>query len=145
MTVETTKKNYNKPVLYAIQNVVSLDAGGVATLAELPDEELLCLYRQCKAAEDQAVLQANPDVIKRHIGEEWLLVPTGTLAQHFNGMVSLTEVGDFIWDQLRQPMSLSDLLDAVRHEFDGNAETIDLETRIFVSNYARMGFLNEVK
>ena len=145
MTVETTKRTYNKPVLYAIQNVVSLDAGGVATLAELPDEELLALYRQCKAAEDQAVLQANPDVIKRHIGEEWLLMPTGTLAQHFNGMVSLNEVGDFIWEQLQQPMSLHDLLDAVRQEFDGNAETIDLETRIFVSGYARMGFLNEVK
>ena len=136
------KQVFGKPLLHFIPLAEGVEAG---TLASLPDAEFARAVRLCHHQEISKVYQTSPDVIKRHIGEEWLLMPTGTLAQHFNGMVSLTEVGDFIWEQLQQPMSLSDLLDAVRQEFDGNAETIDLETRIFVSGYARMGFLNEVK
>lgn len=42
----------------------------------------------------------NPDLIMRTIAGESLLIPTGKLAQQFNGMVTLNAVAAFIWEHL---------------------------------------------
>lgn len=42
----------------------------------------------------------NPDLIMRTIAGESLLIPTGKLAQRFNGMVTLNPVAAFIWENL---------------------------------------------
>ena len=60
-------------------------------------------------------------------------------------MVSLSEVGDFIWEQLQEPKKLSQLLSAVHEEFEDRGHVIDIETSEFVLNYAYMGFLKEIK
>ena len=125
---------------------IPLAEGVEATsLATLSEGEFAEAVRQCKDAEAQGVYQVSSDVIKRQIGDEWILMPTGELAQRFNGMVSLSEGGDFIWEQLQVPKSLSQLLAAVRNEFEDSGHVIDIETSEFVLNYAFMGFLKEVE
>ena len=115
------------------------------SLATLPEGEFTETVRQCKDAEAQRVYQVSSDVIKRQIGDEWILMPTGALAQRFNGMVSLSEVGDFIWEQLQEPKTLNQILEAAHAEFEDVGHMLDIETRKFISDYAFMGFLEELK
>ena len=137
-----TKRVYNRPLLYA----VPLPAGTEATsLTELPDEELLRIYRQCKAAEDEVVLQANPDVIERKIGEEWMLVPSGTFAQHFNGIISLNIYSHFILKQFEKPQTLGQTLQAAHQQFDDPDRTLDLQVRMLVNDFLNLGVLGRVK
>ena len=116
-----------------------------AALATLPAGEFAETVRHCKDAEAQRVYQVSSDVIKRQIGDEWILMPTGALAQRFNGMVSLSEVGDFIWEQLQEPKTLNQILEAAHAEFEDVGHMLDIETRKFISDYAFMGFLEELK
>ena len=136
------KQTFGKPVMHFIPLAEGVEA---AALATLPAGEFAETVRHCKDAEAQRVYQVSSDVIKRQIGDEWILMPTGELAQRFNGMVSLSEVGDFIWEYLQQPKSLSQLLTAVHEEFEDRGHVIDIETSEFVQGYAHMGFLKEIK
>ncbi|MBQ9499402.1 MAG: PqqD family protein [Bacteroidaceae bacterium] len=136
------KQTFGKPVMHFIPLAEGVEA---VSLATLPEGEFTETVRQCKDAEAQRVYQVSSDVIKRQIGDEWILMPTGALAQRFNGMVSLSEVGDFIWEQLQEPKTLNQILEAAHAEFEDVGHMLDIETRKFISDYAFMGFLEELK
>lgn len=62
--------------------------------------------------------QANSDFLARTIGEDTVLVPTGAMAAHFNGMVSLDEAGALLWNALAQPKTQAQLLNVMQEEYD---------------------------
>ena len=45
-------------------------------------------------------MRASPDFIRREIAGEYLLVPTGAAAARINGLVTLNELGDYIFRKL---------------------------------------------
>jgi len=130
------KRAFLKPVLH----IVPLPKGtDVAMLSQHSDEELLKVYRQGKQEEEDVVLRANPDIIVREIGDEWILVPTGEMAQYFNGMVSLNEFGHFIWQQFAEPCSIGQVLQAARECYGDTNHMQDIEIRSFIKEYFLMG------
>lgn len=132
---------FTKPVMH----VVSLPQGvDVTTLAEQPAEELSRIYLQSKTQEADVQLQAHPDIIVRQIGDEWILVPTGELAQHFNGMVSLNEFGYFIWQHFQQPCTIGEVLRDASVQYGNSLGMQDIEIRSFIREYALMGLFQEV-
>ena len=127
---------FTKPVMHVVSLPQGVDA---TTLAEQPAEELSRIYLQSKAQEADVQLQVHPDIIVRQIGDEWILVPTGELAQHFNGMVSLNEFGYFIWQQLQQPHTIGEVLQAASETYGNSRGMQDIELRSFIHEYAIMG------
>lgn len=136
------KRVFYKPVMHFAPLIEGMRA---SCLSKLSDEELKNVFLLCKDQEEKRVYQISSDVIKRQVGDEWILVPTGLLAQKFNGMVSLSETGNFIWEQLQTPKSLGQLVEIVRAEFSCQDDAIDIETRNFVCDYHQLGFLRELK
>ena len=132
---------FTKPVMHVLALAEGIDA---TTLADQPTEELSRIYLYSKAQEADVQLQAHPDIIVRQIGEEWILVPTGELAQHFNGMVSLNEFGYFIWQQLQQPHTIGEVLQAASETYGNSLGMQDIEIRSFIHEYALMGLFHEV-
>ena len=135
------KGTFGKPVMHFTPLAEGVQATALASLSET---ELADTVHMCKEQEAKKVYQVSPDVIKRQIGDEWILMPTGELAQRFNGIISLSEVGDFLWEHLQEPCSLSELLTFAHAEFEDRGHVIDIETTEFVLNYAYMGFLKEI-
>lgn len=45
-------------------------------------------------------MKTNPEFIARDIADELVLVPVGTAAKSFGGLVTCNEVGAFIWKTL---------------------------------------------
>ena len=45
------------------------------------------------------------EFVKREISGEILLIPIGKTAEAFNGIITLSEVGDFIWEHIEEPDS----------------------------------------
>ncbi|MBR1941327.1 MAG: PqqD family protein [Bacteroidaceae bacterium] len=135
------KQVFSKPLLHIVPLSEGIDA---ASLAELPVEELLRVYLESREAEADVVLRSHPDIIVRKIGDEWILVPTGDLAQHFNGMVSLNEFGYFIWQQFQQPRAIGEVLQVAKDTYGDSRGIQDLEIRSFIREYALMGLFQEV-
>lgn len=120
--------------------------GGVdmETLAQQPSEVLADILQRCRRAEEEKVYQANPDVIVREVGDEWILVPTGSFAQDFNGMISFNEYSHFTWEQFQQPTSLGHVLDVARKVFEDEHSLLDMEIRNLINDFVRVGLLREV-
>lgn len=55
-------------------------------------------------------MKRTKEFIKRNIAGEIVLVPSGQTAREFNGMVTLTETGEFIWEHIEEAESFNHLV-----------------------------------
>lgn len=109
------------------------------------DEELRAYVQHLKDVDDQQVYQGSKDVVERQVMEEWVLVPVGSLAEQGHSMITLNGTGYFIWKQLREPHSLSEVLEAVHQHYDDPYHVMDMDVRTTVHDLAAMGLLIEVE
>lgn len=135
------KRVFNKPVWYYIP----VEGVEPTTLASLSDEELLRVLEQGKQREDQKVYQVNPNFIMTQVADEWLVVPTGEMAQQFNGMMSLNASSRFVWEQFQTPNSICQVLQVLKERYEGNAGDMEVELRQFVARCLVYKILEEVK
>lgn len=54
----------------------------------------------------------------RTIAEDRLLVPIGSAVLNFAGLIAVNEMGEFIWNELKEEMSLDRLLLRVCEEYE---------------------------
>ena len=132
------KQAFSRPVSHIVPLAEGIDA---RTLAELPEQELAQVWHASCQAEDSRVFLVNPDIIPREIGDEWMLIPTGTFAQHFNGMISQNEFSHFIWNQFTEPRSIGEVMQAVHAEFEEDSRNMDIEARHQIEDFVRMGLI----
>lgn len=65
----------------------------------------------------------------REIVGDYVLVPIGETVNDFNGLIILSEVAKFIWENLEQAKDENELLSKILEEYDVDKETakVDLE------------------
>ncbi len=136
------KQVFSRPVSHIVPLAEGID---VRTLAELPEQELAQVWHACRQVEDSRVFQVNPDIIPREIGDEWMLIPTGTFAQNFNGMISQNEFSHFVWHQFAEPRAIAEVMQAVHAEYEDSTYVMDVEVHRLIEDYANMGLLLEKK
>lgn len=136
------KQAFSRPIAHFVPLAQGMD---VCTFAELPDQELAEVWHACREAEDSRVFQVNPDVIPREIGDEWMLIPTGTFAQRFNGMISQNEYSHYVWHQFSEPHSIAEVMEAVHAEYEDAMHIMDIEVHRLIEDYVNMGLLQEKK
>ena len=134
------KRVFNKPVWYFIP------AEGVdpSMLATLTDEELKAVLQRAKEQEDTKLYQINPNFILTQVADEWLVVPTGEMAQQFNGMMSLNASSYYVWELFQQPNSIAKVLQALKDRYVGDAGDIEVELRQFVARCRAFKILQEI-
>ena len=136
------KQAFSRPIAHFVPLAQGMD---VCTFAELPDKELAEVWHACRQAEDSRVFQVNPDIIPREIGDEWMLIPTGTFAQRFNGMISQNEYSHYVWHQFSEPHSIAEVMEAVHAEYEDATHIMDIEVHRLIEDYVNMGLLLEKK
>lgn len=72
------------------------------------------------------------EYIKRNIAGEIVLVPAGQTAEDFNGMITLTESGDFIWEHLEEARNFNHLVELILEEYDIDKETAAQDASAFL-------------
>ena len=88
-------------------------------------------------------MRASQDFIRREIAGEYLLVPTGAAAARINGLVTLNELGDYIFRKLADEQTEQSLLAAIVSEYDVDNETARADLRDFLSQMRQIGALEE--
>lgn len=99
----------------------------------------------CRQAEDNSSFQANPDIVERQVGDEWLLVPVGKFAEANNCMISLNGTSHFLWSQFKNANKIENVLQATRDEYEDEDSTLELEVREFVRDYVGLQLLLECR
>ena len=88
--------------------------------------------------------QRNEDFIFRKIVEEMILVPVKQNVAEMEAVFTLNEVGAFLWEQLGQPRSLSELHNAVLNEFEADPASVLEDIEAFLKEAETFGAVKEV-
>lgn len=88
-------------------------------------------------------MKASPDFIRREIAGEYLLVPTGAAAARINGLVTLNELGDYIFRKLEEEQTEQSLLTAITDEYEVDEQTARADLQAFLMQMRQIGALEE--
>ena len=86
-------------------------------------------------------MKKTKEYIKRRIDDEIVLVPSGSTAEEFNGMITISESGEFIWDHIEECNSLGELIELMLQEYEIDRETATNDTIAFVTELLRLGMI----
>lgn len=78
---------------------------------------------------------------RRDLLGEVVLIPLGSTAKSFNGLVTLEGVGAFIWDHIEESKSLEHLVDMIVSTYDIDRQTAGSDALAFIMQMLRRGFL----
>ena len=138
--MQMMRKLFNRPMYHFIPFPKGMNGDMIASL---PDQEIQDVIRQCKEQEDNRIFLVNPDFVITSISDEHLAVPTGKIAQEFNGMISLNKTGYFIWEQFQQPKTVKEALRSAKERFDDESGELELQFREYVNRFHYLKLIQE--
>lgn len=74
------------------------------------------------------------EFVMREIADETVLVPTGATAQEFNGIISMTEVAAFIWNQIEEAENFEALVRMITQEYEVDPQTAAQDAAEFIDH-----------
>ena len=77
-------------------------------------------------------MKTKLQLVKRRIAGDTILVPVGSASLKLNGLISLNEVGEFIWDKLEAAADEAEMTDLVTQEYEVARETAQSDVREFM-------------
>ncbi len=85
------------------------------------------------------IYQKNPDVVYRVIAGEAILLPITRETQAAGRMLTLNEVGAFIWERLDGKRTLSEIAGEIGEEYEVEEETAEKDLRELIEKLEKMG------
>jgi len=79
--------------------------------------------------------------ILRSIAGSWIVVPIGQRVVEFNGLMTLSDSGAFLWRSLERSAGMEELVASVLGEYDIDEATARLDVQEFVSAVGERGLL----
>lgn len=78
------------------------------------------------------------DLITREIAGETILVPVGAAAMKYNGLITLNEVGAFLWERLPGAADEAALTEAVLEEYEVSREEAAADVAEFIGQLRQL-------
>ena len=69
-------------------------------------------------------MKINGTFVLREIAGDYIIVPVGESAIDFNGMITLNEIGVFIWKLLQEEHSYDEILHTILNEYDSTEDQV---------------------
>lgn len=88
-------------------------------------------------------MKVNKNFVVRQIADEYIIVPIGEAVINFNGMVTVNEVGKFIWQQLYDDLAQDELLQRIIQEYDIDEQTASEDMKEFLDKLKQGGLLQQ--
>ncbi len=88
-------------------------------------------------------MKVSKDFILREIAGEYILVPTGASAAKISGLVTMNELGCFIYKALRTEKTMEQLVDAIAAEYTVDRDTAQTDAQEFLQQLREIGGLEE--
>lgn len=86
-------------------------------------------------------MQAAKELILRKVAGENILIPTGKMSLKIHGMVSLTESGALLWQQLQNGCGKEELVNALLAEYEVDRQTAEADVSSFLERMEKLGLV----
>ena len=78
-------------------------------------------------------MKRSSDFLLRSVAGKQVLVPVGSAAVAFPGMVNVNAAGSYIWQLLEQEQTLDTLVVAITEKYEVDADTARADVEAFVN------------
>ena len=86
-------------------------------------------------------MKVEKDFLLREIAGEYIIIPTGSAALEFNGLISVNEVGVSIWKMLQNDLTLDELVAGILAEYDVEESVAREDIMEFLDRLQSVGML----
>ena len=77
----------------------------------------------------------------REIADEYILIPTGSTTEQFNGMITLTETAAFIYQHIEEASTFEELIHMITSEYDIDQQTAANDAYMFINHMLQAGMI----
>ncbi|MGN0299442.1 MAG: PqqD family protein [Lachnospiraceae bacterium] len=88
-------------------------------------------------------MRAAKEMMLREIAGEHILIPTGSIAVKFNGLINLNQSGLLLWNKLQKDCTKEDLVNALLEEYEVDSETAEADVEKFLNKMREAEILLE--
>lgn len=88
-------------------------------------------------------MKVSKEFILREIAGEYILVPTGASAVKISGLITMNELGCFIFKTLQEGKTIEQLVDAIVAEYTVDRNTAQADAQEFLQQLRDIGGLEE--
>lgn len=81
----------------------------------------------------------NENFLMQEVAGKQVVVPVGTAAAEFPGMITLNETGAFLWGLLETEQTEQSLLEAILEQYDVAPETAKADIAAFLDRLKKVG------
>ena len=78
------------------------------------------------------MMKIKKDFIKREIAGDYILVPIGRTSMDFNGLITMNDVGVFIWENLESVENQDEMLKKILSEYEVDEKTAKIDMEEFL-------------
>lgn len=91
-------------------------------------------------------MRISEEFILRDIAGDYIIVPTGAEAMKFQGLITVNEVGAFLWTELqKKDLSEEELIAVLLKEYDVDQEIATKDVNEFLAIVRNRGMLKDEK
>lgn len=88
-------------------------------------------------------MKIEKEFVLRQIAGDYILVPVGDTALEFNGLITVNEVGAFLWEHLKDDITRDQLIQATLDEYEVDQETVTKDVDEFLAHLSEAGIIQE--
>ena len=77
-------------------------------------------------------MKHNPEFVLYSVAGKQVLAPTGRLAADLNGMITLNDMGVFVWKALDEETTFEQLLSKIMSKYEVDRETAEKDLNKFL-------------
>lgn len=89
-------------------------------------------------------MKVEKEFVLREIAGDYVIIPTGQTVLYFNGLITVNEIGAFLWNLLQDEVTVEDLVKSVLNEYDVDEVTAREDIQEFLDTLVNGGILEEV-
>ena len=86
-------------------------------------------------------MRVDDGFVLREIAGDYVIIPTGKTVLDFNGMITVNEVGVFIWKMLQEETTFENIVKDILDEYDADEETVKADVQEFLDRIKEAGIL----
>lgn len=86
-------------------------------------------------------MKVEKDFILREIAGEYIIIPTGKTVLEFNGLITVNEIGVFLWKMLQEEVTLNELVQGVLKKYDVEEKIAREDIQEFLDTLVKGGIL----
>lgn len=88
-------------------------------------------------------MRINKEFVLREIAGDYIIIPIGSTALEFHGLITVNEVGVTLWKMLQEEVTMEDLVQGVLAEYDVEEEIAREDIQEFLDTLISGGILTK--